>query len=294
MGRELRAASPAAAAVFAHGDEVLGRPLAKLMDEGPLDELTRTGNCQPALFVDGLARLAALREAAGDFPIHAAAGLSLGEFTAHTAAGTFDFATGLKLVEARGQFMEEACAQSAGAMAALIGAEESVARELAAELDVDIANLNCPGQIVISGEAERITMAVSMAKQVGVRKAVMLQVAGAYHSRLMDPAYVKLGDALMHIVLQAPRFPVVANIDGQPADGFDEIRRTLTEQVTSTVNWTRSVEHLVDTLGCNLLFELGPDDKRAGMGNRSRPGTEFSSISNRAALAQATERLKRG
>ena len=147
---------------------------------------------------------------------------------------------------------------------------------------------------MISGEAERITMAVSMAKQVGVRKAVMLQVAGAYHSRLMDPAYVKLGDALMHIVLQAPRFPVVANIDGQPAADFDEIRRTLTEQVTGTVNWTRSVEHLVDTLGCNLLFELGPDDKLAGMVNRIRPGTEVITISSPASLAQATERLKRG
>ena len=293
MGRELRAASPAAAAVFAEGDKILGRPLTRLAHEGPLDELTRTGNCQPALFVHGLATLAALREAAGDFPVAAAAGLSLGEFTAHTAAGTFDFATGLKLVEARGQFMEEACAESVGAMAALIGAEENTVREIAAETEVDIANINSPGQIVISGEEERIAMALSMGKRLGVRKAVTLQVAGAYHSRLMDPAYEKLGEALMHVVLQPPKFPVVANVTAEPAPGFDEIRRTLTEQVTGTVNWMRSIEYLIETLGCNLFLELGPDDKLAGMVSRIRPGTEVVTVSDPASLAKAVERIKR-
>lgn len=292
MGRDLCAAFPAAAAVFAEGDEILKRPLSALAYEGPLDELTRTGNCQPALFVHGLATLAALRAEVGDFPVAAAAGLSLGEWTAHAAGGTFDFATGLKLVEARGQFMEEACAESAGAMAALIGAEESVVRGLAADADVDIANLNCPGQIVISGEAERITMAVSMARQIGIRKAVMLQVAGAYHSRLMDPAYVKLGEALLHIVLQKPKFPVVANIAGEPAADFDEIRRTLTEQVTGTVNWTRSIEHMIDELGCTLFLELGPDDKLAGMVNRIRKGTEVITVGDPASLKKAVYRLK--
>ena len=293
MGRDLRAASPAAAAVFDEADTVLNRPLSKLMDEGPLDELTRTANCQPALFVHGLATLAALREAAGHFNIHAAAGLSLGEFTAHTAAGTFDFATGLKLVEARGQFMEDACAQSVGAMAALIGAEENVVRDIAAETDVDIANLNSPGQIVISGEEERIAMALSMAKRLGVRKIIMLQVAGAYHSRLMDPAYEKLGEALMHVVLQPAQFPVVANVTGEPAGDFDETRRTLTEQVTGTVNWVRCIEYMIDTLGCDLFLELGPDDKLAGMINRIRKGTEVLTVRDPASLQQAVLRLKR-
>ena len=293
MGRELCAAYPAAAAVYEEADAALGRPLTRLMTEGPLDELTRTANCQPALFVHGLATLAALRAEAGHFNIHAAAGLSLGEFTAHTAAGTFDFATGLKLVEARGQFMEDACAASTGSMAAIIGAEESVVRGLAADADVDIANLNCPGQIVISGEDERIMMAVSMAKQIGIRKAIPLQVAGAYHSRLMDPAYLKLGEALMHVVLQPAKFPVVANVTGEPAGDFDETRRTLTEQVTSTVNWTRCIEYLIDSLGCTLFLELGPDDKLAGMVNRIRKGTEVLTVSDPALLAKAVLRLKR-
>ena len=293
MGRDLCAHSPAAAGTFQRADTILNRPLSKLAFEGPLEELTLTSNCQPALYVHGLAALAALQAEAGEFAVAGTAGLSLGEFTAHVAAGTFDFETGLKLVEARGRFMEEACQASSGAMAALIGAEENVARELAAETDVDIANLNCPGQIVISGEAERITMAVSMAKSMGIRKAALLNVAGAYHSRLMDPAYLKLGDELLRTILLAPHFPVVSNIDARPAEGFDEVRRTLTEQVTGTVRWSQSVEYLIDELGCNLFFELGTGEILAGLLNRIRKGTESYSVGDGPSLARAVERLKR-
>ena len=292
MGRDLCAHSPVAAEVFERADHILGRPLSHIAFRGPLDELTLTANCQPALFVHGLATLAALRAELGDFPIAGAAGLSLGEFTAHTAAGTFDFETGLRLVEARGRFMEEACQTSAGAMAALIGADENVVRDLAAETDVDIANLNCPGQIVISGEAERITLAVSMAKQSGVRKATLLNVAGAYHSRLMNPAYLKLGELLLHTILLQPRFPVISNIDAQPADDFDAIRRTLTEQVTGTVNWTGSIEYLLDEIGCTLLLELGPGSVLSGLVHRIRKGTEVLSVNDSASLAMAVERLR--
>ena len=294
MGRELAARFPAAAELFQRADAVLGRPLSRLAFEGPLEELTLTANCQPALFVHGLATLAALRAEVGEFAVTAAAGLSLGEFTAHAAAGTFPFEDGLRLVEARGRFMEEACQASAGAMAALIGAEENVARDLAAETDVDIANLNCPGQVVLSGEAERIDMAVSIARGMGIRRATLLNVAGAYHSRLMDPAYAKLGDALMHVILRAPQFPVITNIDARPAGDADDIRRTLTEQVTGTVCWSQSIEYMIDSLHCDLFLELGPDNKLAGMVNRIRKGTEILSISDPATLAIAAERLRRG
>jgi [acyl-carrier-protein] S-malonyltransferase len=293
MGRDLSAHSPAAVELFQRADATLGRALSKLAFEGPLEELTLTANCQPALFVHGLAALAALRAEAGDFPVTGVAGLSLGEFTAHTAAGTFDFETGLKLVEARGRFMEEACQASAGAMAALIGAQENVVRDLAAETQVDIANLNCPGQIVISGEAERITLAVSMAKERGIRKAALLNVAGAYHSRLMDPAYVKLAEALTMVVLQQPKFPVITNVDARPVGDFDDIRRTLTEQVTGTVCWSQSVEYLIDELGCNLFLELGPGEVLAGLLGRIRKGTEIISVGDPASLARAVERLRR-
>lgn len=296
MGRALADVSPKAAALLAQADQILNRPLSRLMFEGPLEELTLTANCQPALYVHGLAVLAALEEKLDfRFPdIAAAAGLSLGEFTAHAAAGTFPFATGLKLVEARGRYMEEACAESAGAMAAVIGADENVVRGFAVDMDVDVANLNAPGQIVISGEQERIAMASAMAREAGIRKIVPLNVAGAYHSRLMEPAYQKLGAELMHTVFEAPNYPVICNVDARPVEGPDEIRRTLADQVTGTVCWQASVEYMIDTLGCNLFLELGPDNKLAGMVARIRKGVEVLSIGDPASLAQAAERLLQG
>ena len=294
MGRSLADTSPKAAELFAQADRILNRPLAKLMFEGPIEELTLTANCQPALFVHGLAVLAALEWELGDFPsITAAAGLSLGEFTAHAAVGTFDFATGLKLVEARGRYMEEACLETAGAMAAVIGADENVVRGFAADMDVDIANLNAPGQIVISGEQERIAMSAAMAREAGIRKIVALNVAGAYHSRLMESAYVKLGAELMHTVFQPPNYPVICNVDARPVETPDAVRRTLAEQVTGTVCWQASIEYMIDTLGCNLFLELGPDEKLAGMVRRIRSGTEVLSVSDPVSLTAAVARLKR-
>src|ERR1700738_1804305 len=140
MGKDLADQFPTAADLFRKADEILGRKLSEIAWNGPIEELTRTSNCQPALFVHGLACLAALRDVAGDFPIEGAAGLSLGEMTAHAAAGTFDFASGLKLVQKRGELMDEACAATTGAMAAMIGADENAVRTLAADADVDVAN----------------------------------------------------------------------------------------------------------------------------------------------------------
>src|SRR6267378_2399370 len=152
MGRDLAKQFPTAANLFQKADDVLERKLSEIAWNGPIEDLTKTSNCQPALFVHGLACFSILRELAGDFPIGGAAGLSLGEMTAHAAAGTFDFAKGLKLVQRRGELMDEACVATNGAMAAMIGADESAVRALAADEDVDIANINAPGQIVISGE----------------------------------------------------------------------------------------------------------------------------------------------
>src|SRR5213080_735297 len=212
MGKDLADEFPVAAEMFASTDAILARKLTDVTWNGPIEELTKTSNCQPALYVHGLACLAALRSAAGDFAVEAAAGLSLGEWTAHAAAGTFDFATGLKLVETRGRLMDAACAATAGAMAAMIGADENAVRTLAADTDVDVANLNAPGQIVISGESAKVELAVSLAKEHGIRRATLLNVAGAYHSRLMNSAFVQMGDALIDAELQVPRFPIVSNV----------------------------------------------------------------------------------
>lgn len=291
MGKDLAAEFPVAAELFRHADEILGRSLSQLAWEGPIDELTRTANCQPALYVHGLACLAAVREAAGDFPVEAAAGLSLGEWTAHAAAGTFDFATGLKLVEQRGRFMEAACEATGGAMAAMIGADEAAVRALAADTDVDVANLNAPGQIVISGETAKVELAVSLAKEHGIRRATLLNVAGAYHSRVMNSAYLSLGEALIEVQLEMPRFPVSSNVTGGPADTLPEIRRTLQDQVTGTVRWVDCMEWLL-ARGCDLFLELGPGGVLAGLLQRTRKGVDVISVSDPASVRACAERLR--
>jgi [acyl-carrier-protein] S-malonyltransferase len=291
MGKELAAQFPSVEELFRRGDEVLARPLSELAWSGPLEDLTRTANCQPALYVHGLACLEALRSATGEFAIEAAAGLSLGEWTAHAAAGTFDFATGLKLVEQRGRLMEEACDASAGAMAAMIGADEAAVRRLAADTDVDVANLNAPGQIVISGEAAKVELAVSLAREHGIRRATLLNVAGAYHSRLMNSAFVQMGEALLDAQLQMPRFPIVSNVTGAVVDSLPEIRRTLQDQITATVRWTDCMETLLDR-GCDFFIELGPGGVLAGLLQRTRKGVDVMTVSDTASVQACAERLR--
>ena len=292
MGRDIAQKYPVAADLFARADTILGTPLSRIAFTGPEEELTQTRHCQPALFVHGLACLAALREEIGDFPIAAAAGLSLGEFTAHAAAETFDFETGLRLVAQRGLFMQEACGQTQGTMAAMIGGDEATVRALAAETDVDVANLNSPGQIVISGETASVTRAVSLAKERGIRMAKLLNVAGAYHSRLMNSAFVRLGKELAGIPLKTPRFPVICNTDAAPVSDADEIRESLEDQVTGTVRWAESLEYLVDREKCELFIELGPGGVLAGLLQRTRKGVPCVSVSDCASLEAALEKVR--
>src|SRR5207237_10301539 len=201
-------------------------------------------NCQPALLVHWLACLAILRELAGNFPIGGAAGLSLGEMTAHAAAGTFDFATRLRLVQRRGELMDEACAMTNGTMAAMIGGAENDVRQLAADEDVDVANINAPGQIVISGERAKVEAAVGVAREYGIRRATLLNVAGAYHSRLMESAYEQLGAALQHVPMPPPRFPVMSNVTGAEVRTPIELRRTLQDRVTGSIRSPECIERL--------------------------------------------------
>jgi [acyl-carrier-protein] S-malonyltransferase len=292
MGRDLAEQFPTAADLFRQADDVLGRKLSEIAWNGPIEDLTKTSNCQPALFVHGLACLSVLREYAGNFPTGGAAGLSLGEMTAHAAAGTFGFARGLKLVERRGQLMDEACAATSGAMAAMIGADENPVRALAADADVDIANINAPGQIVISGEKAKVEIAVGLAKEHGIRRATMLNVAGAYHSRLMESAYEKLGAVLQHVPMQPPRFPVISNVTGEEVKTPVEIRRTLQDQVTGTVRWLDCMERLA-ALGCDFFIELGPGGVLAGLLRRTLKGVDVVSVSDAESLHKCAEALSR-
>ncbi len=293
MGRELADEFPVAGKLFLQADEILGRKLSEIAWNGPIEELTRTSNCQPALFVHGLACLAALRETVGDFVVTGAAGLSLGEMTAHAAAGTFDFESGLQLVQRRGELMDAACAATSGGMAAMIGAAENSVRQLAADQDVDIANINAPGQIVISGELAKVEAAVGVAREHGIRRATLLNVAGAYHSRLMEEAYQKLGPALLEVKMQPPRFPVMSNVTGEEVKTLPEIRRALQDQVTSTVRWVDCVESLFN-MGCELFIELGPGGVLAGLLQRTRKGAEVISVSNAESVRACAEQMRMG
>lgn len=290
MGKDLVDEFPVAANLFRQADEILGRSLTGIAWNGPMEELTRTSNCQPALFVHALAALAAVRDLAGDFSVEAAAGLSLGELTAHAAAGTYDFENGLRLVQRRGELMDEACAATDGAMAAMIGADESSARALAAAADVDIANINSPGQIVLSGERAKMEVVLGLAKEFGIRRATMLKVAGAYHSRLMESAYELLGSALLEVPMQPPRFAVFSNVDGVAVETLPEIRRTLQDQVTGTVRWVDCMEGML-ARGCDFFIELGPGNVLAGLLQRTRKEVEVVSVSDAATARACAERL---
>lgn len=293
MGKDLAESYPAVRALFDQADATLGYSLTNIMFEGPMEELTKTSRCQPALYAHGLAILEVLKSKIPALNITATAGLSLGEFTAHAAAGTFDFATGLNLVFQRGSFMEEACENTKGAMLALLGGEESAIRELAQECDVDVANLNAPGQIVLSGSAEGIADAAAKAKDKGIKRAIPLPVAGAYHSRLMKSAQDKLAAVLATAAIQSPRVPVVCNFEARPVSTPEEIRATLTSQVTGSVRWVESMQHLI-AAGHTTFIELGPDETLRGLMGKIDKSVKVISIKDAASLDAAVVALTAG
>jgi [acyl-carrier-protein] S-malonyltransferase len=290
MGQDLAAAYPVAKALLDQADATLPFSLTEVMFHGPMEELTKTSRCQPALFAHGLAVWAALQVRVPGLELAACAGLSLGEFTAHCAAGTFDFATGLDLVFQRGSFMEEACEQSSGSMAAMVGGTEEAVRELALECGVDVANLNAPGQIVLSGSKEGIEKSVAEAKGKGITKAIPLTVAGAYHSRLMKPAQDKLAEVLAQTAVASPGVPVYCNYQARSVSGAEEIRTTLTQQVTGSVRWSECMSKLVAE-GNMLFIECGPDATLAGLMRRIDKSVKVLSISDCASLDRAVEEL---
>ncbi|MDA8634079.1 ACP S-malonyltransferase [Verrucomicrobiales bacterium] len=290
MGRDLAEKFDSARELFDRADEQLGYSLAEKMFDGPSSELMRTSICQPALYVHGLACLELLKAQVPDLEIAGVAGLSLGEFTAHAAAGTFDFSTGLDLVAQRGSFMEEATSATQGSMAALIGGEEGDVRRLAADCDIDVANLNAPGQIVVSGTKEGIEKAVASAEEYGIRIAQELEVAGAYHSRLMMPAQEKLAEVLADLEMQTPTLPVTCNVEGREVSEADEIGRTLEAQVSSSVRWSDCVQHFIDQ-GEEIFIELGPGRVLAGLMRRIDRKKTALSFADAEGLEKVVEAL---
>ena len=290
MGKDWADSSPIARDLARQADEALGFPLSTIMFEGPDEELTKTSRCQPALFLHGLMGLALLRERLPHLNPVAAAGLSLGEFTAHTAAGSFSFADGLRLVARRGEYMETACNTTQGTMAALIGGDESQVRELANATDVDVANFNAPGQIVLSGTVEGIDHAVARAKEFGIKRAIKLNVAGAYHSRLMQSAKDLLAAQLALTPTQTPSIPVICNFTATAATDPATIRHTLEAQVTGSVRWTESIRTLI-AMGHRHFLEIGPGKVIAGLVSKIDKDTTVHSIEDTASLEAAVQAL---
>ncbi len=290
MGKDWMETSTTARSMALQADKALGFSISDIMFEGPDEELTKTSRCQPALYLHGLMALALIRERLPNFVPVAAAGLSLGEFTAHAAAGSFSFEDGLRLVARRGEFMETACLASEGAMAALIGGEEAQVRALAAAADVDVANLNAPGQIVISGTASGIDAAIAQAKDFGIRRAIKLNVAGAYHSRLMQSAQDQLAAELATVAIQTPSLPVICNFGASPVAEPAEIRRMLEKQVTGSVRWTESIQALI-AMGHRTFLELGPGKVIAGLVGKIDKEAVVYSVEDLASLEAAVEAL---
>lgn len=268
MGKSLYDGSAAARALYDQANHVLGWDLKQLSFEGPEAELTQTKVCQPALFVHGLAVLAAIKER-GKLPeMKFALGLSLGEVTALTAAGVFDFATGLKVVARRGELMQQACEKSVGGMAAIIGEDRAKIAELCREFDIEAANFNAPGQIIVSGEKAKVDALVAAAKDKGLKRVMPLNVAGAYHSRLMEPARAEFAQFLHGVAFNRPAFTVFTNTTGQAVSEPAQIREALVKQVVSSVLWEDCMRSAV-AAGATEFWECGPGGVLAGLARRT-------------------------
>jgi [acyl-carrier-protein] S-malonyltransferase len=283
MGRSLHESSPGAKGLYEQAVRVLGWDLAKVSFEGPESELTQTRVCQPALFVHGMALVTALQEKGELSSVDIALGLSLGELTAYAAAGVFDFQTGLRIVAERGRLMQAAAEASSGAMAAIIGESRETVASLCREFAVEAANFNAPGQIIISGERANVGAAVAAAKERGIKKA-LLNVGGAYHSRLMEPARSAFEAFLRYIPFASPRFRVFTNTTGRAVSEPSEIKSALARQVVSPVLWEDCMRAAA-AAGATDFLELGPGGVLAGLARRTDRSWKVRSLSEYADLA---------
>ncbi len=268
MGKDICDASRAAAAVFELADKTMDWSVSDVCFNGPEDKLKESRFCQPAIYTMSCACLAAFREKFPAISPVGCAGLSLGEFAALQASGVFDFVDGLKLVARRGELMDQACRETVGGMASVLGGDLDIIRAVCLECDIDVANYNCPGQVVISGEAIKVEHAVSLLKDRGLRKVIPLKVAGAYHSRLMAWAGSQLGPVLDATVMVDPQLPLAQNFTGAvTTGGVAEIRRNLVSQVAGSVRWDDCVRTLI-AQGGDAVIEFGPGNVLTGLMKR--------------------------
>jgi [acyl-carrier-protein] S-malonyltransferase len=285
MGRDLYDSSPAAREVFDRADTVLGMALSRLCFEGPEEELKLTVNSQPAIVTVSLACLAALREAAGDAMPEPAfvAGHSLGEYAALAAAGVLDFTEAIYLVRERGRLMHEAGQQRPGGMVAVLGLDEEKVAEICRRSGAVIANINCPGQIVVSGEVEAVDRAEVMAGEAGASRTVRLAVSGAFHSSLMQPAVAGMEKAIDNLEFNRPQVPLVGNTGAVPLAKAADIKAELLKQLCNCVQWQRSIEYMAAN-GADTFVEIGPGRVLAGLIKRIDRGVNLVNVGDPAAV----------
>lgn len=290
MGRDLADKFPAAKILFDRANAVLGYDLARICFDGPEPELTKTENAQPAIFLVGWIAFDLLRGQIPGLEFHATAGLSLGEFTALAAANAMSFEDSLRVVRERGRFMQEAAEASRGGMAAIIGLDESATREVCAQTGVYLANLNCPGQIVISGPSNKMPQACELAKARGAKRALPLSVNGAYHSPLMASAQPKLQAALDAVSLRESILPVISNVTARPHGSATEIRQRLVDQVTASVRWEDSMRYLLSQ-GFTRFLELGPGTALTGFMKRIDKNAQILNVADLPSLDATAKAL---
>lgn len=285
MGKDFYESSPEAKSVFDRANQILGFPLTKLCFEGPDEELTRTVNAQIAIFVTSIAMLEAVRAQHPSLRPKLACGLSLGEFTALVALESILFEDGLRLVRRRGELMEDANRKNPGTMASILGLTEKDCASLCSETGTELANLNSPEQFVISGPAEAVNKACKIAKIKGAKRAILLKVGGAFHSSLMEHAKAGLEDTLRKINIKAPKGIFIPNVTGEPVSEPETIRALLAKQLTSSVQWIKTMES-VGHVGKTELLELGPGRVLKGLARKINSNLSVVSIEKRTDLEQ--------
>ena len=294
MGQQLADQYPEVMLYFKKADERLSVELSKLIFEGPQEELTKTVNTQPALLTTSLAILERFQKAAikPDY----VAGHSLGEYTALVAAGALTFEDGVYAVRKRGEFMEGAVPNGEGSMAAILGLDREPLSKVTAEVSdsgfpVSLANLNCPGQIVISGSRKGVELASAKAKEAGAKRAIPLEVSGPFHSSLMKPAASELRQVLDGLDMNSARIPVIANVSANPMTTAEEIKESLIEQLYSPVLWEDSVVKMIE-LGVDTFIEIGPGKVLSGLIKKINRSVKTYSISDEESCQSVIESLK--
>lgn len=293
MGKELYQQFPSARVIFEKANHILGFDITKLCFEGSKGELTRSDVCQPAILTASIAALRALESVSpfsGQLVPKAVMGLSLGEYTALVAAGSISFEDAVSLVRKRGQFMEEASRQNPGTMASVIGFPLEDTKKVCLETGAEIANLNSPGQIVISGTKEKVEAASNLSKERGARKVIPLDVSGAFHSGLMESAAGRLKAEIDRIEIKPPKVRVVANVNAGYESSPDEIRSNLVTQIKSPVLWEDSVRFLAEA-GIKRYIEVGPGKILAGLLRRIDPALECLNVETPADVSAVKDLL---